>query len=145
MTTNELVDKLPSPPVTEDEINDSDMSDSSSDEEQEAPATKPLPKKTKTVAPKAPRAPKKTKAVVAKKPPIKTKKTRTVRRPYKSMAQDKLVAKQAVAAGRFELANKRMGIIQCQLHRFDHEIATRAAMPPAVPEEECVEAPPAVV
>lgn len=54
---------------------------------------------------------------------------RTVRRPYKSMKQKKLVAKQAIAHGRFEVVTKRMQTMQNQLERFNFELAIRAESP----------------
>jgi hypothetical protein len=143
-TTNSLLQSV----SDEDMISDSDLSDmfSEEEEEEEPEPVMPLPKKkNKTAAPKTTAAPKpprkKAAATVNNGATPKIKKTRTVRRPYKSMAQDKLVAKQAVAHGRFEVVSKRMGVIQGQLLRFDHEIATRAAMLPGS-SQECVEAPP---
>ena len=117
-------------------INDSDLS-CSSDEEQE----QEIPVEVTPPLPKPPKAAPKKKAKKEKTTVSNVKKTRTVRRPYKSMAQDKLVAKQAVAHGRFEVASKRLGVIAGQLQRFDYELATRTTMPPVSEmSEEVVEA-----
>jgi hypothetical protein len=134
MNTDNLI-----PTPFDEDISDSDLSGMSSEDEEEPPVTMLAPKKAskapkepKAKAPKKKAAPKEPKKTAVKVP--KQKKPRTVRRPYKSMPQEKLEAKQLVAHGRFEVVSKRMGVIQGQLARFDHEIATREAMPAVVDE-----------
>ena len=145
--TNDPIDMREIPLDPDDNLSDSDISDMSDEEEESAPTPMPPPK-----APKAPKkktaTPKGPKKVAVKKKVVKTKKPKTIRRPYKSMPQDKLETKQSVAFGRFEVASKRLSVIQGQLERFDYEIATRVAMPVVdeVDEDEggCVETPSAL-
>ena len=131
----------PSPAPEEEDISDSDMSGLSSEDDGEMePTPVALPKTT--AAPKKKPAVKKPTVKVKKSPAarrpliVKVKKSRTVRRPYKSMEQGKLEDKQSVAQTRFDVARKRLDVIQSQLTRFDHEIETRASMPPVIEEEE---------
>jgi hypothetical protein len=96
--------------------------------------TKSVSKAPKTTGTKAPRKaialkksatkkPKKTpvKKTSVKKAPVK----RTVRRPYKSWTQEKLVSKKDMAQGRFDLVANRYNRLQTQLQRFTAEMELR--------------------
>jgi hypothetical protein len=124
------------------------QSDSSSDEEElpEAPAalckTKSVSQSSAPVA-KKPKAKSAGKALAVKKVPVKkapVKKApvkRTVRRPYKSMPQEKLVSKKQTAQGRFDVVKIKFDRLQSQLDRFNNEITLREAT--ATTETETVE------
>ncbi|KAJ1467083.1 hypothetical protein T484DRAFT_1756149 [Baffinella frigidus] len=125
--------------VSSDEMSDSDGDDGADETAPPVVAAKVVKTKTKGVA-KAPRkAPKEKKE--KKEKTVKVKKPRTIRRPYKSMDQAKLVTKQAIASGRFEVVSKRMISTQNQLERFNYEIAVRKG----APQEENNEEAPGVV
>lgn len=102
----------------------SEMSESDGDEGDEAPvAVVTKTKKPNTKAKGVTKAPRK--KAIKKEKTVKAKKPRTIRRPYKSMDYDKLVTKQAIASGRFEVVSKRMISTQNQLERFNYELAIR--------------------
>jgi hypothetical protein len=107
---------------------DSDMSGlSSEDDEEELPAPVPV-KKAKAKVAKAPR--RALKAKVVREPKIKkAAAVKKPRRPYKAMAQEKLVEKQGIADARFEIAHKRMTTIKTQLDRFNFELEYRENSP----------------
>jgi outer membrane biosynthesis protein TonB len=113
---------------------DSEMSESESGEEEEV--APPLAEETKTKKPPKAKATPKAKGekiprkkAVKKEKIEKIKKPRTIRRPYKAMDLDKLVTKQAVASGRFDVVSKRMISTQNQLERFNYELAFRKENP----------------
>jgi hypothetical protein len=125
------------------------QSGSSSDEEElpEAPPaalcrTKSVSQSSAPVA-KKPKAKSARKALAVKKAPVKkapVKKApvkRTVRRPYKSMPQEKLVSKKQTAQGRFDVVKIKFDRLQSQLDRFNNEITLREAT--ATTETETVE------
>jgi hypothetical protein len=120
------------------------QSDSSSDEEElpEAPPaalckTKSVSQSSAPVA-KKPKAKSARKALAVKKVPVKKAPVkRTVRRPYKSMPQEKLVSKKQTAQGRFDVVKIKFDRLQSQLDRFNNEITLREAT--ATTETETVE------
>ena len=126
----ELAMTNPGSDIESTDFNSSDMSDEEEDEVKEdavptsveVKTQKPKAKTTKAKAQgdKAPR-----KKAIKKEKAVKVKKPRLIRRPYKSMDYEKLVTKQAVASGRFEVVSKRMTSTQNQLERFNYELAIR--------------------
>jgi hypothetical protein len=105
-------------------------SESGSDEggEEEAPPAALQRTESVSMAPtgaKTAKAPRKALSVNKKTPVKKTPVKRTMRRPYKSMLQEKLVSKQEIVQGRFDIAKKRFDVLQTQLERFNSEIALR--------------------
>jgi hypothetical protein len=127
----ETTPQTPSPDedIDDSDLNSSDMSDYEEEGEPEQPVISQATKSKKTVTkPKnAVKAPKK--KAMKKVKEVKVKKPRTIRRPYKSMEQEKLVAKQVIANARFEVASKRMTSTQNQLERFNYELAIRKDTP----------------
>ena len=132
VATDVPIDDMPmTTPAEESDIDSSDfdpeMSDSEGGEEI-TPA--PVVEETKTKKPRAKAKPKpKGEKLPRKKAIKKEKKPRTIRRPYKSMDLDKLVTKQAIASGRFDVVSKRMISTQNQLERFNYELAVRKESP----------------
>jgi hypothetical protein len=108
-----LEDELEDDEIRDDEIGDDEIGDDEI-----------LVKKVKKVrAPKVKKAPR---SAIAK---PKTKKTRTVRRPYKSMMQSKLQDKQINSSMRFDVLKKRLDTLKTQLQRFNDELLVRATTP----------------
>jgi hypothetical protein len=66
---------------------------------------------------------------------VKIKKPRTVRRPYKSMPQTNLIAKQVVTSTRVEVLQKRLGTLNNQLERYNAEVEHRINNPETVISE----------
>jgi LPS O-antigen subunit length determinant protein (WzzB/FepE family) len=120
IATHQIVDEAT---ALEDELEDDEIKD---DEvvDDEIGDDEILVKKTKKVrVPKVKKAPR---DAMAK---TKIKKTRTVRRPYKSMLQSKLQDKQLNSSMRFEVLKKRLETLKTQLQRFNAELLVRATTP----------------
>jgi hypothetical protein len=100
-------------------------------EEEEAPPAALSRTKSFSVSPKGAKtakAPRKATAKAPRKAVGVNKKTpvkQTMRRPYKSMVQEKLVGKQEIVKSRVDIAKKRFEVLQTQLDRLNNEMALR--------------------
>jgi hypothetical protein len=92
-------------------------------EEEEAPPAALSRTKSFSVSPKGAKTAKAPRKAVGvnKKTPVK----QTMRRPYKSMVQEKLVGKQEIVKSRVDIAKKRFEVLQTQLDRLNNEMALR--------------------
>jgi hypothetical protein len=116
-----LEDELEDDEIRDDEIGDEEIGDDEIGDDEIL--VKKVKKVKKVRAPKVKKAPR---SAIAK---PKTKKTRTVRRPYKSMAQSKLQDKQINSSTRFDILKKRLDTLKTQLQRFNDELLVRATTP----------------
>jgi hypothetical protein len=127
--------------INDEDINDEDMEEGSEpeiDEETEEVHVETKAKKN-TKSPRNAIPLKKKKPTVKKTTVKKTvvkvvkiKKPRTVRRPYKSMPQTNLIAKQVVTSTRVEVLQKRLGTLNNQLERYNAEVEHRVNNPETV-------------